>query len=271
MNAMNTPRLLWLGMLALVLAACSGTGRVRYDTAKDAVEKGKELFEAGKYEKAILYFQGAFDFGRTHEWAADAQLYLAQAYRANHEYLLAANEYNRFLQIYRSDPRVPQAEYELALTYYDRSPPFELDQTDTEKAVEQFQLFLKRYPSNPLVSEAEARIRELREKLAHKEYYAGQLYERRELYRAAAQYYESTFDRYPDTDWADDALVGAMRAYIAYADQSITARQRERLEPALQHYERLHQLFPDSPLLKEAERLYGEVTKRLERLDAGSS
>ncbi len=257
--------------LALILSACGGTGRVRYETAKEAVEKGKENLDAGKYEKAIQYFQGAFDFGRTHEWAADAQFYLAQAYRANKEYLLAANEYNRFLQIYRSDPRVPQAEYELAMTYYERSPSYELDQTDTERAVDQFQLFLKRYPSNPLVPEAEVRIKELREKLAHKQYYAAQLYERRELFRAAAQYYEDTFDRFPDTEWADDALVGAMRTYMAYADQSIVARQRERLEPALQHYERLHQLFPDSPLLKEAEALYEEITRRLERLDAGSS
>jgi len=118
------------------------------------------------------------------------------------------------------------------------------------------------------VADAEARIKELREKLAHKAYQTGYLYERRELYRAAALSYESAFDRFPDTDWADDAIVGAIRSYIAYSDQSIQARQRDRLLPAIENYNKLLQLFPNSPLLKDAERLYGEATKRLERLQA---
>ncbi|GIV59427.1 outer membrane protein assembly factor BamD [Rhodocaloribacter litoris] len=256
---------------AVVLAGCSGTGRLRYETPQEALEKGMALYEEGKYDRAILYLQGVFDFGRTHEYAADAQLYLARAYYANEDYLLAASEYNRFVQIYRSDPRVPDAEFELAMTYYKRSPPYPLDQTDTEAAIERFQLFLNRYPNHPKVAEAEAYIRELREKLARKQYEAGRLYERRELFEAAARSYEAAFDRYPDTSWADDALVGAMRAYIAFSDQSIRARQRERLQPALEHYERLIQLFPESPLLKEAEALYEEITERLKRLDEETS
>jgi len=257
----------FFALAALVIAAgCAGAGHLRYDSPKEAVEKGKESFEKGKYTKAIEYFQGAFDFGRTHEYAADAQFYLARAYRANKEYLLAANEYSRFIQIYRSDQRVPVAEFERAMTYFERSPAFDLDQTDTEEALKNFQLFLKRYPSHPLVADAEARIKELREKLAHKAYETGHLYERRELYRAAALAYESAFDRFPDTDWADDALLGAVRAYISYADQSIRSKQRDRLDLAVSNYKKLLQLFPDSPVLKEAEKLYGEATKRLERL-----
>ncbi|RMF58640.1 MAG: outer membrane protein assembly factor BamD [Bacteroidetes bacterium] len=261
----------WSLLLIVLLAGCSGTGRIRYETPKEAFEKGMAAYEAGKYDEAILYLQGAFDFGRTHEYAADAQLYLARAHFANKDYLLAASEYNRFVQIYRSDPRVPDAEFERAMTYYMRSPSFELDQTDTETAIEQFQLFLNRYPNHPKVPEAEARIRELREKLARKQYEAGRLYERRELFEAAARSYEAAFDRFPDTSWADDALVGAMRAYLAYSDQSIPSRQRERLLPALEHYERLVQLFPDSPLLKEAEALYEQITARLKNLDEGAS
>ncbi len=269
MYAMRLHRITALAsLLALVfLTACSGSGRVRYDSPREAVEKGIEQYEAGKYDKAILYLQGAFDFGRTHEYAADAQLYLARAYRGNKDYLLAANEYTRFIQIFRSDPRVPEAEYELAMTYYDRSPAYQLDQTDTERAIEQFQLFLNRYPNHEKAEDATMRIRELREKLAHKQYEAGKLYERRELFEAAAYSYEAAFDRFPDTQWADDALLGAMRAYLAYSDASVRARQRERLQPAIEHYQRLIQLFPDSPLLKEAEALYEQIMERIKRLD----
>jgi len=109
-------------ILLFAIAGCAGSGRVRYESPEEAVTKGQTEYEAENYTKAMEYFQGAFDFGRTHQWAADAQLFLARSYRETEQYLLAANEYTRFTQIFRSDPRVPQAAYELAMTYYARSP-----------------------------------------------------------------------------------------------------------------------------------------------------
>lgn len=256
--------------LLLILSACSGSGRIRYDSPREAFDKGMELFEKGKYDRAAEYFRGTFDFGRTHEYAADAQLFLARAFAANNELLLAANEYNRFVQLYRRDPRVTEAEYEMAMTYYDRSPQYQLDQTDTKRAIEQFQLFIDRHPTDERVADATTRIIELREKLAHKREASAQLYERRGLHEAAALEYESVFDDFPGSQWADDALLGAMRNYLLYAEQSIAARQPERLEKVAEDYERLRQIFPDSPLLPEATVLFERASNRLEALGKSS-
>lgn len=253
-------------MFAVVLAGCSGAGRLRYDTPEEAFQKGQELYEAGKYDRAVEYLQGVFDFGRTNEWADDAQLFLARSYYKDGQYILAASEFTRFLDVYRNDPRRVEAEYERALSYYELSPSYQLDQTETQHAIDYFQLFLNRYPGSDLADEAEQKIRELREKLAHKQYETAGLYERRELYEAAALSYEMVFDKYPDTAWADDALVGAIRAYIAFSDQSVRERQEERLEKAVENYQRLVQIFSESPLLKEAEALYEQAVARMERV-----
>jgi outer membrane protein assembly factor BamD len=265
-SAPMTRRFVALSLL-LVLVGCSGAGRLRYDGPEEAYQKGMARMEAGDFERAAEFFQGVFDFGRTHEWAANAQLELARAYRENGEYLLAANEYTRFTQIYRGDPRVPDAGYELAMTYFDRSPAYELDQTDTERAITQFELFMTRFPDHPLFFEAAARITDLRDKLAHKRFIAGTQYERRGYYEAAALTFKSVFDDYYDTDWADDALVGAIRAYVMYSDQSVVERRPERLQSAIDVYDRLLQIFPDSPVLKDAEELYLQASSRLEQLE----
>lgn len=256
-------------LLLLLFSACSGAGRVRYATPEEAFTKGKEQFDRGRYMRAIEYFQGAFNFGRAHEWADDAQLYLARAYAANGDYILAANEFSRFTQIYRGDERVPQAEYERAMTYYDLSPSYALDQTDTEEAIRQFDLFIRRYPMSDQVDDATARIRELREKLAQKQYMAGTMYERQELYKAAGLSYEDVFDMYPSSGWSDDALLAAMRVYIRYAEESVVNRQAERYQLAIEVYERMLQVFPDSPLLKDAEALYDIAYERHQSLTAG--
>ena len=265
-------KLLSITILAVVIfaAGCTGTGRLRYDSPQEAFEKGKTLFEDGKYERAIEYFQAVFDYGRTTDVASDAQLYLARSYFENREYILAANEYTRFLSVYRTDPRAEEAEYERAMSYYHQSPGYQLDQTPTEQAITYFQLFLDRFPESELKEDAEDRIRELREKMAHKEYAGAELYERRELYEAAALSYERVFDQYYDTPWADDALLGAIRTYILFSEQSVVGKQPERLQAAVDNYERLIQLFPDSPVVKEAEAYYEQAAERLADLQSAS-
>ena len=156
------------------------------------------------------------------------------------------------------------------MTYYERSPGYQLDQTDTERGIEVFNLYMKRYPSHDSVLVASQRVQQLRQKLARKKYNAAQLYERRELYEASALSFEAVFDTYPDTPWADDALLGAMRSYIAFSNQSIATRQAERLQQAVDHYQRLLQIFPDSELLKEAEALHERANAQLEYLTANS-
>ncbi|NNF03247.1 MAG: outer membrane protein assembly factor BamD [Rhodothermales bacterium] len=257
--------------LLFAVAGCAGSGRVRYDSPEEAVTKGMTEYEAENYTKAIEYFQGAFDFGRTHQWAADAQLFLARSYRETEQYLLAANEYTRFTQIFRSDPRVPEAAYELAMTYYARSPSYQLDQTPTEQAIQQFQLFIARYPDHDLAADAASRITELREKLARKKFHSAGLYERRGLFEAAAIYFEEVFDQYYDTEMADDALLEAMRMYYRYAELSVRSAQMERLEKAVENYDRLRQIFPNSPHLKQAEALYLDIRSMMDRLEASAS
>lgn len=252
----------------VLLAGCAGAGRLRYDSPQEAYEKGMQQFERENYDRAIDYFRGVFDYGRTSEWADDAQFYIGRSYYQNEEYILAANEFNRFVQLYRSDERVPEAEYRRAMSYYQQSPPYQLDQSSTRNAIEFFQLFLTRYPNSEWVDEAEARIGELREKLAHKLYDAAAEYEQRELYESSAYYFEQVFDQYPDTRWADDALLGAIRNYVRYAELSVPSRQRERLQQAVENYDRLVQTMPDSPLVKQAERLYDRAQEQLDQIAA---
>jgi len=252
--------------LVVVLGGCAGAGRVSHDSPRDAFEKGVSYFERGRYSRAAEYFQGVFDYGRTHEWAADAQLNLARSHYKNRDYILAASEYSRFAEIYRTHERVADAEFERAMTFYERSPKIELDQTTTRQGVEVFNLYIQRYSNHDSVNVAMQRVGELRRKLADKQFHAAKLYERRGLYEAAALSYENVFDTYPDTPLADDALLGALRCYIEFSELSIVARQPERLQKAITHYQRLEDLFPDSELLNEAREFGGVAESKLNAL-----
>ena len=255
----------------LVVAGCAGSGRVNYVSPQDALNKGMAYYERGRYVRAAEYFRGVLDFGRTHEWADEAQLQLARALRMNREFMAAASEYTRFTEFFRSDPRVADAEYERAMTFYERSPNVELDQTSTRRGIEVFNLYIQRFPSHDSVDAAVRRVGELRQKLAEKQFYNAGLYERRGLYEAAALSYELAFDKFPDTPLADDALLGAIRSYIRFSEQSILQRQAERLQKAIDHFDRMVQIFPESELIAPAQLLAAEATVRLDRLVAAEA
>lgn len=267
------PRRLPLLVLALVLLAgaasgCGSSARVQAASPQIAFERGKELFDRGRYARAIEYFQLVFDFGRAHEWAPDAQYYLAQSYFRTRQYLLAANEFTRFVEFYRTDPRVEEGEYLRAMAYVRLSPPHQLDQTDTRNALTYLRLYLARFPDGQYAAEVTRLIDEMRHKLARHQMDIAQLYETRGFYQAAAIEYLRLLEEHPDSEFADDALFGAMRNYKRFADNSIVQRRPERYRLALEQYDRLVQLFPNSPRVREAEALRAEILAELRRVEA---
>ncbi|MFB6249846.1 MAG: outer membrane protein assembly factor BamD [Salinibacter sp.] len=264
---MRRSLLAFVSLVALVgLAACSSSQKITASGPRDAYEKGVAEYQEGDYDRAIRYFRSVFNYGRGNQWAPEAQFQLAMAQRQKNKHLVAANEFKRFTELYRNHSKVPLAEFEQAKSYYLRSPNYQLSQTDTKKAIDLFQLFVDRHPDHKRVPKAQKMIDELQAKLAHKEFAAAKLYERREMWRAATESYRGVFDQYPETPWADDALLGALRSYLRYADRSVRDRQAERYEKALDQYKQLRQLFPESPLLKQAKPLYAEAQRKLKRV-----
>ncbi|MEM6327096.1 MAG: outer membrane protein assembly factor BamD [Bacteroidota bacterium] len=247
-----------LTAVSALASGCSGSN-VTANSAQEAYDRGTAAFERERWARAIEHFRTALDFGRTSPLAADAQINLARAYANDRQYLLAGNEFTRFIEFYRSDDRVAQAAYERILAYASLSPGHELDQTDTSRAIDYIRLYLARYPESENRADAEALLADLREKLALKRFDNGRLYERREMYEAATVYYESVLQEYPTSAWADDALLGSLRSQVAFARASVVARQVERYAAALAKYDRFSTLFPSSPLTREAEALYDEA------------
>ncbi|MBE2185169.1 MAG: outer membrane protein assembly factor BamD [Rhodothermales bacterium] len=238
--------------LSVAAAGCGSTQQVRYANAEEAYQRGEVALERRDYDTAVQYFQGVFTFGRS-DFSDDAQLGLAHAYEGSRQYLLAANAYRAFYDVYQDDPRVPDAYLGQAAALERQTTNFELDQTDTRSALVIYQAYVETFPTHARVPEAQARIVALVDRLAHKAYASGALYERRGLDEAAGLTYERAFNAYPQSGWGDDALVGVLRSFTKYAEASIPARQTERFQRGLAAYERLVQIFPQSPLRAEAD------------------
>lgn len=252
-------------LAGLFMMSCASKSTIRPgDSLEVAFEKSMEQFENGRYNDAARSFETVLSIGRGTQLARDAQYYLAESYYNDRQYLIAATEYRRYATNNPRSNRRSEVEYKEALSYYQMSPRYNLDQTETHRAIELFQLFVQRNPNSDYVQPAREKIDELRNKLAMKNFRAAELYLRINRYEAAAIYFGITMERYPESKWAEQALAKQIGAYVAYADNSVTARQQERYEKAIDSYHRYIQIFPRGEHRSLAEDYYGQALSGLE-------
>lgn len=236
------------------------------DPLNVAYDKSMALYEKGKFGDAAYGFDVVTRTGRGSTYSENAQYYLAESYYNDKQYILAASEYERFISYYPRDERRAEMEYKRALCYYHQSPRYRLDQGATVRAIELFQLFNTKYPNSEYVIESAGRIDELRNKLAHKNFVAGEFYLRTNRFLAATIYFDQTIDQFPESIWSERALVKQIETYITYADRSIASKQLERYNLAVSNYEKFLQLFPQSESRGEAESLFADASKKISNL-----
>jgi outer membrane protein assembly factor BamD len=241
------------------------------DSIKVAYQKSLKLYETGHYQDATKAFQTVIKSGRGTDYARGSHYFLAQAYFKSKQYLLAANAYNTFLSLYPQSPKEEVSTFKEALSYYKLSPRYDVSQKNTHKAIQKFQLFISRYPDSDRADQAGKYITKMRTKLAHKTFNAAQLYDRLNQYKAAVIYYNSTVDKYPDTHWAEQALVKEIATYVEYASKSVPSSKRKRYNKAVNTYEKYVQLFPHGEHRQEAKAKVKKAKAALAKMESSSN
>jgi outer membrane protein assembly factor BamD len=262
---LNSKAVLSIFLLALIwISACSTKSQIRPgDTLEVAFDKSMALYERERYREAANAFEVVISIGRGTDIGQDAQFYLAQSYYKNRDYLIAASEFQRYSNFYPRSERKQDSDFMEAMSYYNLSPRYNLDQTDTYNAIERFQLYISRFPNSDRATQAAAMIDEMRTKLARKSFEAAEQYMRLRYYQAAAIYYGLTIERFPETKWAENSLANQITAYVVYADNSVRARQAERYQKAIEAYESYIQLFPRGENRSKAEAYYDRAVAGL--------
>jgi outer membrane protein assembly factor BamD len=142
----------------------------------------------------------------------------------------------------------------LGMSYYEMSPRASLDQEYTIKAMKAFQIFIEDYPLHEKREEVDKILLELREKLAYKTYDNAELYRKMLRFRSSLIYYDLVLERFYDSSWADDALLGKAQTYIEL-DDYIKAREQLLI---------FKDKFPNSDQTYIVDRLLREISYNLD-------
>jgi len=182
------------------------------------------------------------------------------------QYYLAGFYFNNFVRTYPVSQFSEDCGFMTAICNYRVSPRFDLDQTETKKAIDGFQLYLNRYPETSRKDTCNQLIDQLRWKLEKKEFEISNLYFKTRRYRAALVSYENFVQEYPNSDYNEMALFNSVEASFLLAMNSVESKKMQRLEDSLKSYHKFVDNFPNSKHLKEAEIYYGKVLNEIKKL-----
>ncbi|MDZ7773965.1 MAG: outer membrane protein assembly factor BamD [Balneolaceae bacterium] len=267
MQSIYTKSLLLSLLATMLLASCTKRELIRQgDSLEVAYEKALALYEDEHYADAARAFETVIQIGLGTDYGRHAQYYLAESYYNDRRYLLAATEYERFISQFPRSERREEVQFKEAYCYYQLSPRYRLDQEYTYTAIEKLRIFNSNFSDSDRTQEAAQYISDLRAKLARKQYNAGDLYMRMREYEAAIIYFDLTIENYPDTPWAEQALVDEINAYNIYASRSVEEMQRPRYESAVEAYETYVQLFPNGENRSLAEQYVDNARSALSSL-----
>ena len=207
MRQIKNSKWLLLGLMILIgiAAGCSSSKNLAKMPPDERLVYAKKLFDKGRYSDAKLQFQILVLNNPGSSFVDMAQFYLAECHFKLKDYLIAANEYEKLINLYPQSEYVDDAQYKIALAYYKLSPKAELDQKYTYKAIEECQKFWEEFPGSEHAPEVAELLQKSREKLAKKQYKTGDLYRRMGYYRSAVLSFDEVLAKFYDTKYAESA------------------------------------------------------------------
>jgi len=176
--------------------------KILYDKAMDDIKHGRQ--EVGR-----LNMQTLINTYPDSEYLAKAKLAIADSYYkegGTSNLALAVSGYKDFGVFFPFLPEATYAQMQVAMAHYRQMDKPDRDRSHAIAAEEEFQIFLQKYPNDPLAPQAEQHLREVQEVLAEGEYRIGYYYYVKGDKRAAAARLLAVTNRYPLYSKSDQAL-----------------------------------------------------------------
>ncbi len=241
-------------ILLLFLLIFSGCSKKKPDLEPTPGSSSDEsLFNLGEKwlkkdsEKARLYFRQVIDSFPQSILAQRAKLRIADSYfqqKDEGSLLIAESEYREFISMYPFSPLASYSRHQIAMTFYNRMHKPGRDQTNTLKAIEEFEKLLKDYPYAKEVEDARAKLKKCKDYYTEHIYLIGLHYYKFKSYRAAINRLKEALEYNPDFSKID-------RLYYYLGDSLINTNN---LEEGKAYFSKLTTSFPKSKYAKKAQR-----------------
>ncbi|GJM27612.1 MAG: outer membrane protein assembly factor BamD [Cyclobacteriaceae bacterium] len=249
----------------LILMGCSEFRKLQKSTdwreKYEASVKYYERGDRGDYVKASMLLEEILPLIRGMPEAEQANFYYAYCHFHQSLFVESAYYFKTFYETYSRSEFAMESMYMYAYSLFLDSPVEELDQSSSAEAIGAMQQFLNLYPDTKYSGQATATINELQRKLESKAYNNAILYKKLSQHNSAVIAFENFSKDFPDSKYNEEVHFLKLESQYIYARRSISTKQKERYEKAIEIYDYFIENYSDSKFAKEATRLNSECRK----------
>lgn len=193
-------------LLALLFITGCG-GKEPEVPAEDLAREGLELFDRGKYYRALQTFniiKDRFPFSR---YSLLAELKSADCNFYMKEYEVAKGLYEEFEKNHPTNEAIPYVIFQIGRCEYTTIDTVDRDPAGAHRSIEVFTRLIKTFPKAPYVEEAKILIKNSREFLGGHELYVAKWYRKVGEKEQAKTRLEYLVDNYPGTKAAVEGSI----------------------------------------------------------------
>lgn len=262
-------------ILIAIVFVFSSCGEYQRTIGKGTMEERYNLavkyYETKKFGRALRLFEIVTPHYRGKPQMERIQFMVAQSNFNEKNYSMSGYYFDRFTKNYPKSSKKEEASFLSALSYKLASPVYSQDQTDTNKALEAFQQFIYDYPDSPRIEEANKYYEELRFKLERKAFEIAKTYYRTAVtdyrnYKATIVAVDNLLSDYLGTKLKEEALFLRLKASHDLVLVSTQRKKKERIEKAIQSYEKLVTSFPKTKFLEDSKKMLATIKEEQKKI-----
>ncbi|HON17820.1 MAG TPA: outer membrane protein assembly factor BamD [Salinivirgaceae bacterium] len=228
-------------------------------------EMAKKYYEKEDWFRAEALLSDLLPIFRGTEMAKGMMYMYAYCQYNLGELLVAVHYFKTFSRTWPNDSLAEEADFMVAKCLFEESPRYNLDQSNTIKAIEALDYFVNRYPTSDKLEEALGMKKNLQRRLEKKSFYDSRLYYQLGNYKAAVISFKNTLKDYPESDLREEVLYLILRSSYLLAKNSIDEIKMERFQDTINEYYAFIDEYPNSKYAKEAEKIYTNCIKAIKR------
>ena len=259
-----------------MLSSCSEYQKVlKEDSIKAKYDLAEKLYNEGDYRRAQRLFEQIAPKYAGRPQGERVMFFFADTYFKNGDYYLSGYQFERFVKSYPKSEKIQQATFLGAKSYYELSPRYSLDQTDTDKALAKLQIFINTYPESEYFAEANEMAKELTAKKEKKQLEIAKQFNKLGKFNypiliSAITALDNFISDNPGSIYREEALYYKIEATTSLALNSTENRKKERLEDAQESYNTLMRYFPESKFKKKADDLVAKIQEEMSQYETAS-
>ena len=263
-----------VNLLIILLISFSCSNFRKIEKSQDwrvKYEAGLNYYSKKDYYRASVLFEQILPIVRGLPEGEKVQFYLAYCQYYDKLYLLASEQFKTFYETYGRSTLAEEARFMHAFSLYQSSPNPNLDQSSSIESMAAMQQFINRFPQSKFRDQAVGVIETTQTKLEKKGFENARQYYKMKYYKAAIVALNNFKQNFPDSKYIEEAYYLVILSEYRLAQQSLVSRQSERYKAVVDHYLEFLDRYPESPFLKDAEKLYAESLEKVNSLKIANS